>query len=318
MAIPAWLRRSAFGLVALSAALTPALLSVPAASAHSADNDGGHHTWYVHVGLENHSHSIQVMTFSPAELWIDEGDTVVWTSTAADLHTVTFTADGAPPPQPFTGDPFQMASHGGSVYHSGQFFSSGGLSDISLTTSQPQTQRYSLTFPHDGSFTYYCWVHPGMSAMIHVNEEGVAYPHTQRWYDAQTRDLRQDSIVDGNRMRAATLRKANNHWSAVGVGDDMVDVMRFLRSSQTIHVGQSITFTNLSMGPHTVTFGPEVVPPPVPIGNPASYDGSGPLSSGFMFYGQTFTVTFTAVGTFDYICALHDYMGMVGVVRVVA
>ena len=316
MMIPAWLRRSAFGLVALCALLVPALLAAPAASAHAAE--GAHHTWYVHVGLENRSHSIQVMTFSPAELWIDEGDTVVWTSTAADLHTVTFTANGAPPPQPFTGDDFQMSRHGGSVYQPGHFFSSGGLSNISLTTSRPQTQHYSLTFTRDGSFTYYCWVHPGMSAVVHVNEEGVTYPHSQRWYDARTADLREDSIDDGNHMRSMTLTKATNHWVAVGVGDDMVDVMRFLRSSQTIHVGQSITFTNLSMGPHTVSFGPENFDITAPYGNPKSFTGSGSLNSGFMFYGQKFTVTFTKAGTYHYYCALHDYMGMVGVVHVVA
>jgi plastocyanin len=32
--------------------------------------------------------------------------------------------------------------------------------------------------------------------------------------------------------------------------------------------------------------------------------------------GQTFTVTFKKAGTFPYICALHDEMGMVGTVKV--
>ena len=31
---------------------------------------------------------------------------------------------------------------------------------------------------------------------------------------------------------------------------------------------------------------------------------------------ETFKVTFVKAGTFTYICALHDYMGMVGTVRV--
>jgi plastocyanin len=32
--------------------------------------------------------------------------------------------------------------------------------------------------------------------------------------------------------------------------------------------------------------------------------------------GAKFTVTFKKVGEFDYICALHDYMGMTGEVEV--
>jgi plastocyanin len=32
--------------------------------------------------------------------------------------------------------------------------------------------------------------------------------------------------------------------------------------------------------------------------------------------GTKFTVTFTKAGEFDYICALHDFMGMKGTVEV--
>jgi plastocyanin len=32
--------------------------------------------------------------------------------------------------------------------------------------------------------------------------------------------------------------------------------------------------------------------------------------------GSHYTVTFTKAGEFDYICALHDFMGMVGTVEV--
>ncbi|WP_272914150.1 plastocyanin/azurin family copper-binding protein [Arthrobacter sp. H-02-3] len=31
---------------------------------------------------------------------------------------------------------------------------------------------------------------------------------------------------------------------------------------------------------------------------------------------SSFTVTFAQAGEFDYICALHDYMGMMGTVEV--
>ncbi|HEU4762569.1 MAG TPA: plastocyanin/azurin family copper-binding protein, partial [Gemmatimonadales bacterium] len=93
-------------------------------------------------------------------------------------------------------------------------------------------------------------------------------------------------------------------------------VMRFIRPSVTVHVGESVTFVNNGMAaPHTVTFGTEPANPFASTGDPTSFAG-GDLSSGIQLPGQSFTVTFTAAGRFDYYCALHDYMGMVGTVVV--
>ena len=151
-----------------------------------------------------------------------------------------------------------------------------------------------------------------------MQEEGTPYPHTQQWYDRQTARLRLSQIAVGIHLYDVAEDRATNHSVAVGIGNDMVDVMRFIRTSVTIHVGESVTFTNLSFGPHTVGFGPEIAPPPVPYGDPTHFDGSYPLSSGFLLNEQTFTVTFTKAGTYNYFCALHDYMGMLGVVNVKA
>ena len=66
-----------------------------------------------------------------------------------------------------------------------------------------------------------------------------------------------------------------------------------------------------------VTFGTEPQGPALfsPSGDPTDYRG-GDLSSGIMTPGAKFTVTFDKVGRFPYICALHDDMGMKGVVVV--
>jgi plastocyanin len=318
MRLSPWMRKAGFGLVALCAALTPALLSAPVASAHGA-GDSGHRTWYVHVGLENHDHSIQVMTFSPSELWINEGDKVVWVTGSAEIHTVTFTSTGAPPPQPFGPTLQQVTRTSSHVFKTGTFFNSGVLANINpqLGPDTPYYHDYALTFPSDGTFTYYCWVHPMMAGVIHVNEEGARYPHTQGWYNGQTAKLRATSLHAGRELAERAEENANNHLVFAGTGNDMVDYMRFIRQEVTIHVGESVTFTNLSFGPHTVNFGPEVGPPNVAVGNPASFNGSGPLASGFLFHEQSYTVTFTKAGDYNYFCALHDYMGMVGVVHVI-
>ena len=55
--------------------------------------------------------------------------------------------------------------------------------------------------------------------------------------------------------------------------------------------------------------------PFAPAGDPSNFTG-GQLNSGIQEPGQSFTVTFNAPGTFNYICILHAYMGMVGTVVV--
>lgn len=82
-----------------------------------------------------------------------------------------------------------------------------------------------------------------------------------------------------------------------------------------VHVGDSVTFTNAAkFVPHTVTFmggaapGPDFVPeaPTKPSG--VSYNGKGLLNSGFLLPGQSYTITFSETGVFDYACFLHPLM----------
>ena len=102
--------------------------------------------------------------------------------------------------------------------------------------------------------------------------------------------------------------------------------MLFVHRRVVIHRGQKVTFTNpvvngnAKMGePHTVTFGTERLGPDLMsrYGHPWRYRG-GDLSSGELLPGDSFTVRFTKPGTYPYICVLHDSMGMVGRVVVLA
>jgi plastocyanin len=95
----------------------------------------------------------------------------------------------------------------------------------------------------------------------------------------------------------------------------------------TVRVGDTVTFVNRDpYVPHTITFGPEPPGAPesliAPYGNPTHFDGTAPLNSGFLYppfpFGTQFSVTFTASGTYDFICGIHDTMGMVGSVTVMA
>jgi plastocyanin len=125
---------------------------------------------------------------------------------------------------------------------------------------------------------------------------------------------------------------------------ELLEFMTFFPRELTINAGDTIFFDFQGHhAPHTVTFlsGAEAPPllvpasegatpaagqPPELMFNPAAafpaggntYDGTGVLNSGLNVLfppDQTFTVTFTAPGSFDYLCLVHPVM-MKGTVTV--
>lgn len=298
-------------------ALIAAGLGVTAASASATDQG---HNWTVLVGSQSADGSISGARFLPGEIWIDQGDTVAWLANSVEPHTVTFFPDNGEPTGPFNpGDPNQVNRMGSGAVD-GTYQNSGVL------TSVPAGQDfgpfppfvvpysdYTLSFPEVGDFTYYCLIHGQMmKGIVHVASAGAPYPYTQAQYDAQAAAQSRAIRRDGNRERAVALKQASQHRVMVGADDGLAMVMRFLRSTVTVHVGDTVVFDNShNMGPHTVTFGAEPQGPALENYLPsASYSG-GDLSS-FLPPGLTFTVTFTKPGIYHYICALHDVQGMRG------
>lgn len=307
-------------LVALTALVLGSVVVSPAA----ASADTGPQTWRVLVGSESPDMAISGMRFLPGDITIDAGDTVDWVANSAEPHTVTFfpggqPVDSLPPLNPF--DPQQVLPFGGSVYDPAGYFNSGILSTYTgseFPLPVPLFTDYRLTFPTAGDFTYYCRVHGVMmTGTIHVQAAGTAYPHTQAYYDHEAQ-LEANAIrVDGNRLRAADNSAASQHLVLAGADDGTAMLMRFVRSTVTVHVGDTVTFANQGGGaPHTVTFGNEPLNPldPSLIQPSATYSG-GDLSV-FLPPGFATHITFTTPGTYHYLCALHDYMGMVGTVIV--
>jgi plastocyanin len=137
-------------------------------------------------------------------------------------------------------------------------------------------------------------------------------------------------------VRTIPYQPGGTHIAA-GVSPPLVNgippqatVVRFLNgdrlnlTSVTIRVGTTLTWTNLSTNnPHTVTFPVAGQPlPPLP-GDPftpplggSTYDGTQVTNSGVLFYGQSYSLTFTKAGIFTYFCLFHDNAGMIGTVIV--
>jgi plastocyanin len=245
------------------------------------------------------------------------------------MRPVTFFPGGGPQtslPDFNPGDPSEITQQGGHVYDSSQSFNSGIITTVPTGGDSgplppvPHYQTYTLTFPHAGTFTYYCLVHGIMMVgTVHVQPAGTRYPFTQRQYDIKAQLLSAALVVQGRALQVQGIKDGTNHNVFAGADNGAVMVMRFLRPTVVVHVGDTVTFDNNGMGaPHTVTFGEETPPPALfaPSGDPTSYTG-GDLNSGIIPPGGTFDVTFTKAGTFHYICGLHDFMGMVGKVVVI-
>lgn len=298
--------------VAASLALTPTVAASPE------HHQTRHTTWHVNVSFETAHHRIDGMVFLPSEIWINKGDSIVWTVKSGEIHTVTFLAAGQKPPEFNPADPNQIFRRGGDVYDGHSYYNSGILTTLPKASGFGfAAGSYRLAFGATGDFTAVCLVHPGMTMKIHVRPAGTPYPFTQQHYNAKSARVRASLIAQGNALAAKAQRISSNHHVVAGIGNDKVDVMRFFPHTVTIHVGQTIKFSNQSMGPHTVTFGPEQANIFVPYGNPKAFNGTSPLNSGLLLGPAPFSVTFVKAGTFHYFCALHDYLGMVGTVVVV-
>lgn len=262
------------------------------------------------------------MGFFPSQIWINVGDTITWKIQSSEIHTVTFMPKGQAQPPFDQTDPKQAQPQGGDHFKDTNTYYNSGI----LAKGSPNA-TYSLTFDIAGDFTYVCLLHSMMKAIVHVRAAGTPYPYNQQYYDSIAKLQANELIRHGQMLAVQSRAYASNggqqgYQVMVGGGDGSVSLMRFYNDPITVHEGDTVTFTNIDTeAPHTVTFGPEPQNPFPPVGNPRDYDGSGTLNSGFIgmdphWFGTTYAVTFTKAGTYPYICALHDDMGMKGTITV--
>jgi plastocyanin len=134
-------------------------------------------SWEVGVGVDT-PHA-QVLTFMPASLDIDKGDTVVFWNSERDFHNVVFTPEGQDPPpfpilKPVEGragfrlliNPDAQRETPPPVGFGPDDFFSSGMMGITL----PRLY-YEVTFTQPGTYRYACTIHAlaGMAGVIEVN-----------------------------------------------------------------------------------------------------------------------------------------------------
>jgi plastocyanin len=292
--------------------------------------------WQATVGAQSRDEGIQLNEFFPDELWVDAGDSVRWTWRSGEIHTVTFLSGGPRPPLTVmtpTGpqlNPKVAMPAGGPTYDGTGFVNSGLRTD--------EAPPFTLTLTRPGDFPFVCLVHRTMSGTLHVRRAGTPYPHDQAFYDRQARIEQARLLGEGARLTAEGLRDAlagpGHDQVTAGIGrlleDGSIAVVRFLPERWVIRAGQTVRWTNRDPEfPHTITFGPEPAGGPFGAFFPMGTDAPGhatirapgqAVNSGFtgvgLPAGTQFSVTFTTPGSYSYICAIHDELGMHGTIIV--
>jgi plastocyanin len=320
--------------------------------------------WNVSVG--GGGQGIAANGFFPGPITIHTGDTIHFQSPYLEIHTLTSLPPGmavpmliapgpAGPPQfgfnPIASTPTFTGS-GTQSYDPSKYFNSGILN---------QNDVVNVSFANAGTFTFLCLVHgfidpttnklSGMKLDVTVVPQGSPGPTSQAQLDAQGNTQRDAFIQLGLQARAgftatsSKLANGSTNWGVHvgGYGDlnGQADILRFTQEHVNVNVGDTITWTNDTFTPHTVTFLsgspdiPLITPIPGAAGSPPflsftpaaflpaggpTYDGTVYSNSGFIGNGgpprNTFALTFTKPGTYAYICHLHDQEGMMGTVTV--
>jgi plastocyanin len=311
-------------------------------------------TWQLQVGAETGDKAKQALAFLPNETWIHTGDSIRWTFPTHERHTLTFLKPGQTRPPGF-GPIFGILvgcpglTPDGSSYDGSSCVTSGVLlvDDNSGPTTNAPT--YSVTFPIAGNFKFVCLLHADMTGVVHVLNLSEALPHEQDFYDRQAQSQQARLLAPRNEGQGTHEDAKSSDVAAgigkvitmTGAGSQTASLMRFVQQTIVVRVGDTVEWTSLDPSiNHTVTFGAEPADPrPASTNVMPTLDGarqavisstSDNVNSGFLSPapqdraglaqsnpGVTrFRVTFMSPGTFSYICAVHDQLGMKGTVIV--
>ncbi len=318
--------------------------------------------WQAIAGGESPDRARQALSFLPNELWVQTGDSIRWTFPTHERHSVTFLIPGQlrPPIYSPTAWGVEIGCPGvtpdGASFDGSACVHSGILRLDQNTDSTAGAPTYSVYFPAAGNFKFACLAHADMTGVVHVLNPSETLPHDQNFYDRQGQSERTLLLADASHLQGEATPghgdedRAQSSDVAAGIGEVVTmtgagaqpaSLMRFLRDTIIVRVGDTVEWTSLEPSiNHTVTFGTEPADPRVlsanvlptsdgarqaVIGSPGESVNSGFLSPAPQDRvglaeappGITrFRVTFTSPGTFNYICAVHDELGMEGTVVV--
>jgi len=240
------------------------------------------------------------------------------------------------------------------TYSGSGFVNSGRLRTEPWVPGVLGLQSFSLSFDTPGLYQYVCLVHPeGMAGIVEVLPASAADVPDQAAIDAQAQaemaailNLSERARAAGSTARSMPGPGDTTLWSVRAgnsqhqVNDFRVNLEEYLPKDLTVHAGDTVVWE--SVRAHTVTFVPAPPAPewaPIafgPDGQPrllslpeiqdptrpsAVYDPTKLFSSGNMNTaprGGFWSLTFETPGTFEYLCLIHQELGMKGTITVLA
>jgi plastocyanin len=312
--------------------------------------------WQMLVGAESPNRASQALAFLPNEIWIHAGDGIRWTFPTHERHTLTFLRPGQTRPPGFGPTFGVVVGCPGTTPDGSSFTGSTCVTSPVLMLDEASTggdaPTYSVTFPVAGNFKFVCLIHADMTGVVHVLDTSAVLPHDQGFYDTQAAAEQTALLADASSLVGTPSAGADAAAPSVaagigaivtmsGAGSQTASLMRFDRKTVIVRVGDTVEWVNRDPSiNHTVTFGTEPADPRPPSnGVTPTSDGarqavigsvSDSVNSGFLTPAPQdranlaqsspgitrFRVTFNAPGTYDYICAVHDQLGMAGTVIV--
>jgi plastocyanin len=311
--------------------------------------------WQVTVGAESSAREIQALAFLPNELWIQAGDSIRFTFPTHERHTLSLLTAGQTRPAGF-GSTFGVLVGCPGITPSGSVFSgstcvTSDLLRVDDEAPAPSVQSYSVTFPSAGNFKFVCLLHADMTGTVHVVSLSATLPYNQANYYQRASSQQASLLASGfstemgealpGQAQSGQVIAGTGSIISTGAGAQTVSLNVFSPGAIFVNVGDTVEWTNLDPSiNHTVVFGTEPADPrTISTSVQTASDGArqaviasptDSVSSGYLTPtpqdranlaqaapGVTrFRVTFTSPGTFNYICALHDELGMKGIVVV--
>ena len=229
--------------------------------------------------------------YLPYEVNVAVGATVTWDNVDTAAHTVT----SGTPSEGFDG-----------VFDSGLFMTG--------TT-------YEFTFDTEGTYDYFCMVHPWMTGIVNVGEsaanmsisaaepeptpepepEPTPEPEPEPTPEPEPEPTHEPEMIVES---AEALPMSVTVLTAEGSGSMGCEETNecYLPYEVNVAVGATVTWDNVDTAAHTVTSGT------VDAGLTGVFD------SGLFMTGTTYEFTFDTEGTYDYFCMVHPWM--TGIVNV--
>jgi plastocyanin len=302
------------------------------------------------VGAQSADMGRQALAFLPNEIWIHAGDSITWRWDADDIHTVTFLPSTLPRPD-FTTGPFSTSP---ATFDGSQEVTTPPLvKPATYTVIFPKVGNFMLVCLVHERMTGAIHVLDQSLPLPHDQDFYDRQAARERQDLLSDRDGRLEEASGHHCDQGGHHHLIDAHLVTVGVGEisataggsQTLSVMRFIDDKITIRAGQIVEWNNHDpVTPHTITFGIEPANPGPPSAN-VSVEPDGALHATISSNGDSvhsglivappqarlgvpesppdpplgftrFRVTFTHAGTFPYICALHDDLGMKGMVIV--